>query len=55
MQEKIGEQIIKEIKERVGFLVDVGLEYLTLARLRHPFPVVKPSESVWQPRSAPVW
>lgn len=31
-QELIGKQIIKEIKARVGFLVDVGLEYLTLAR-----------------------
>ena len=28
----IGAQIIKEIKARVGFLLDVGLEYLTLAR-----------------------
>ena len=32
MQAKIGEQIIKEIKARIGFLIDVGLEYLTLAR-----------------------
>ncbi len=28
----IGEQIIKEIKARLGFLEDVGLEYLTLSR-----------------------
>ncbi|MCI8798864.1 MAG: excinuclease ABC subunit UvrA [Lachnospiraceae bacterium] len=28
----IGKQIIKEIRARVGFLVDVGLEYLSLAR-----------------------
>ncbi len=28
----IGERIIKEIKERLGFLQSVGLEYLTLAR-----------------------
>lgn len=28
----IGEQILKEIKARIGFLVDVGLDYLTLAR-----------------------
>ena len=28
----IGEQIIKEIKARVGFLADVGLDYLTLSR-----------------------
>ena len=28
----IGEQILKEINARIGFLVDVGLEYLTLSR-----------------------
>jgi len=28
----IAKQILKEIKARLGFLVDVGLEYLTLAR-----------------------
>lgn len=28
----IGEQIIKEIKSRLGFLKSVGLEYLTLSR-----------------------
>ncbi|HIZ64385.1 MAG TPA: excinuclease ABC subunit UvrA [Candidatus Blautia pullicola] len=31
-QEMIGEQVLKEIKARVGFLVNVGLEYLTLSR-----------------------
>ena len=31
-QELIGAQILKEIRARIGFLVDVGLEYLTLAR-----------------------
>lgn len=31
-QELIGQQIIKEIKARVGFLVDVGLDYLSLSR-----------------------
>ena len=28
----IGEQVLKEIRARVGFLVDVGLDYLSLAR-----------------------
>lgn len=28
----IGEQVLKEINARVGFLIDVGLEYLSLAR-----------------------
>ncbi len=32
MQEMIGSQILKEIKARIGFLMDVGLDYLTLAR-----------------------
>ena len=31
-QRLIGEQVLKEIKARVGFLVNVGLDYLTLAR-----------------------
>ena len=31
-QELIGRQILKEIRARVGFLVDVGLDYLTLSR-----------------------
>ena len=31
-QLKIGAQLLKEIRARVGFLIDVGLDYLTLAR-----------------------
>lgn len=31
-QKLIGAQVLKEIRARVGFLVDVGLEYLTLTR-----------------------
>lgn len=31
-QQLIGEQVLKEIKARIGFLNDVGLEYLTLTR-----------------------
>lgn len=31
-QEKIGHLVLKEINARVGFLLDVGLEYLTLSR-----------------------
>ena len=31
-RELIGRQILKEVNARVGFLIDVGLEYLTLAR-----------------------
>ena len=32
MQHKIGDEIMKEIKARLGFLVKVGLDYLTLSR-----------------------
>ncbi|MBE5963157.1 MAG: excinuclease ABC subunit UvrA [Lachnospiraceae bacterium] len=32
MQMKIGELVLKEIRARVGFLMDVGLEYLSLDR-----------------------
>ena len=31
-QQLIGKQVLKEIRARVGFLIDVGLDYLTLAR-----------------------
>ena len=31
-QQMIGEQVLKEIRSRVGFLMNVGLEYLTLSR-----------------------
>ena len=32
MQESIGAQILKEIRARVSFLIDVGLDYLSLTR-----------------------
>ena len=31
-QQMIGKQVLKEIRARVGFLIDVGLEYLSLSR-----------------------
>ena len=31
-QQLIGQQVLKEIRARVGFLVDVGLDYLSLSR-----------------------
>ena len=31
-QLEIGERILREINDRLGFLVDVGLGYLTLSR-----------------------
>ena len=32
MQEMIGEQILKEIRARISFLINVGLDYLSLSR-----------------------
>ncbi len=32
MQKMIGEQILKEIRARISFLIDVGLDYLSLSR-----------------------
>ncbi len=32
LQQKIGTLVLKEINARIGFLMDVGLDYLTLAR-----------------------
>lgn len=31
-QKKIGSEVIKEVRKRIGFLLDVGLDYLTLHR-----------------------
>jgi len=33
MRSKVGERLIQEIKNRLGFLLEVGLDYLTLDRL----------------------
>ena len=38
----IGRQIFKEIKARIGFLIDVGLDYLTW-RATGPFLVARPA------------
>ena len=32
MQQQIGELVLKEIRARVGFMINVGLDYLTLSR-----------------------
>ena len=38
---KIAEHILKEINERLNFLLNVGLDYLTLSRESELFLVVK--------------
>ena len=52
----IGGQILKEIRARIRFLMDVGLDYLTLGKSnRYACPEGKRRESGWQHRSVPAW
>jgi len=54
-QQMIGGQILKEIRARIQFLMDVGLDYLTLARATGTLSAARHSESVWRPRSVQDW
>lgn len=54
-QELIGKQILKEIRARVGFLSEVGLDYLSLSRATATLSGGKHRESVWQHRLVPDW
>ena len=51
-QNEIAVRVLKEIRERLRFLVDVGLEYLTLAGRAAPCPAARASASGWPRRSA---
>ena len=48
----IAEELLKEIRARLTFLIDVGLHYLTLDRGRRRSPAARPSASAWPARSA---
>lgn len=48
----IGDRILKEITERLGFLRSVGLDYLTLSRNAGTLSAAKASAYGWPPRSA---
>ncbi len=50
---EIAARILKEIRERLQFLVDVGLDYLNLSRTSGRCPAAKASASVWPRKSAP--
>ena len=50
-QNEIAVRILKEIRDRLTFLVDVGLEYLTLARGSACSRAARASASVWPARS----
>jgi excinuclease ABC subunit A len=52
-QTMIAGRILKEVQARLGFLLDVGLHYLSLARARCP--AARRNGSGWPPRSGPGW
>ena len=54
-QRQIAGPIIKEIGARLAFLLDVGLDYLTLLRSAATLAGGKHSASGWPPRSDPAW
>ena len=55
MQQTIGASILKEIRARINFLIDVGLDYLSLSRATGTLSGGEARESVWLLRSVPVW
>lgn len=48
---EIAHKILKEIIDRLTFLNNVGLDYLTLSASRARFPAAKPSAFVWPRKS----
>lgn len=54
-QAMIAGAVLKEVQARLGFLLDVGLDYLSLDAPRARCPVARRSASGWPPRSAPAW
>ncbi len=55
-QELIGKQILKEIRARVGFLAEVGLEYLSLGRATELFQAGRHTDpSCHTDRFRPCW
>ena len=51
-EQAIAGQVLKEIQSRLGFLLDVGLEYLSLSRA---CPAVRRNAFGWPRRSARAW
>ena len=54
-ERQIAERVLKEINERLKFLLDVGLDYLSLSRPTAACPAGRRSESGSPPRSGRDW
>ncbi len=52
-EQAIADRMVKEIISRLGFLVDVGLDYLTLRRSAGSLSGGEAQRSVWLHRLAP--
>jgi excinuclease ABC subunit A len=50
---EIARRILKEINDRLRFLVNVGLDYLNLSRNSGTLSAARASGSAWPARSAP--
>ena len=55
VQKLIAGELLKEIHSRLGFLLNVGLHYLTLDRASPTSPAVKLNASAWPGRSVQAW
>lgn len=54
-QRQIAVEILKEIRSRLKFLLDVGLDYLALNRASATLSGARVNASVWRPRSVASW
>jgi excinuclease UvrABC ATPase subunit len=52
-EKEIAKVVIKEISSRLSFMINVGIEYLTLDRVPTLFPVAKLSAYDWLHSSVP--
>ncbi len=54
-EREVADRLLDEIRDRLRFLNEVGLEYLTLSRMASTFLVAKRNVSSWRRRSVHAW